>query len=70
VTGELAQRRGQAFEVARTLQEIASAQGADHALADLAVNAFAADQLEILVSSVLLDADEHGVASLHMSHDG
>ena len=69
VTHELTQRCGEAFEIVGTLQQIASAQRADYALADLAVDAFAADQLQVLVSPVLLDADEHGVASLHMSHD-
>jgi hypothetical protein len=69
VTHELAQGHGEAFEVVGTLQQIASAQRADHALADLAVDAFAADQLQVLVSAILLDTDEHGVASLHMSHD-
>ncbi|MCY2951423.1 MAG: hypothetical protein NTU53_05525 [Planctomycetota bacterium] len=65
VTGELAQRGHQPGQGVGTLQQIASAQGSDDALADLAVDALAADQLQVVVVAVVLDADEHGVVSVN-----
>jgi len=61
---EFVQRRRQPAQGVRLLQQIAPAQRADDPLADLALDAFACDQLQVLVRPVGLDADEHGVASV------
>jgi hypothetical protein len=59
---EFSERRRQSAQGARLLQRIPPAQRADDPLSDLALDAFARDQLQVLVRPVGLDADEHGVA--------